>query len=113
MRRWLAVTTLAVCVSALCVSTPSLSAQQDQSESKRKMVTKITPSYPGLARTMNISGTVKLEAVVAPDGSVKSVSIIGGHPLLSQAASDAIHKSKWEATPHETRELVTIHFHPE
>jgi TonB family protein len=113
MRRWLAVTTLAVCVSALCVSTPSLSAQQDQSESKRKMVTRITPNYPGLARTMNISGTVKLDAVVAPDGTVKSVSVAGGHPLLGQAAVDAIRRSKWEAAPRETHELITVRFHPE
>jgi protein TonB len=113
MRRWLAVTTLAVCVSALCVSTPSLSAQQDQSESKRKMVTRITPNYPSLARSMNISGTVKLEAVVAPDGTVKSASVTGGHPLLGQAAVDAIRRSKWEPSPRETRELITVHFHPE
>jgi len=112
MRRWLAVKFLAVCVSALVVSTPSLSAQQDQSESKRKMVTKITPNYPGLARSMNISGTVKLEVVVAPDGSVKSASVNGGHPLLGQAAVDAIRKSKWEPSPHETHELITVHFHP-
>ena len=113
MRRWLAVTLLAVCVSAVCVSTPSLSAQQDQSESKRKMVTKITPNYPGLARTMNISETVKIEAVVAPDGTVKSASMTGGHPLLGQAAVDAIRRSKWEPSPRETRELITVRFHPE
>ncbi len=113
MRRWLAVTLLAVCVSAVCVSTPSLSAQQDQSESKRKMVTKITPNYPGLARTMNISGTVKIEAVVAPDGTVKSASMTGGHPLLGQAAVDAIRRSKWEPSSRETRELITVRFHPE
>ncbi len=114
MRRWLAITFLAVCVSALVVSTPSLlSAQQDPSESKRKMVTKITPNYPNLARTMNISGTVKIEAVVAPDGTVKSASVTGGHPLLGQAAVDAIRRSNWESSPHETLELITVRFHPE
>ena len=113
MRGWLAVTLLAVCVSAVCVSTPSLSAQQDQPESKRRMVTKITPNYPGLARTMNISGTVRIEAVVAPDGTVKSASVTGGHPLLGQAAVDAIRRSKWEPSPRETRELIAVRFHPE
>ncbi len=114
MRRWLAVTLLAVYVSALCISTPTfLSAQQDLSESKRKMVTHVTPNYPGLARSMNISGTVKIEAVVAPDGTVRSVSLTGGHPLLGQAALDAVRHSKWEPSPHETRELITVRFHPE
>jgi len=61
---------------------------------------------------MNISGTVKVEAVVGADGTVKSASLTGGHPLLGQAAVDAIRKSKWEAASHETHELVTVHFHP-
>jgi protein TonB len=96
----------------LFMSSSSLSAQ-DQSDSKRKIVTKVTPNYPALARTMNISGTVKVEAVVAPDGTVKSASLTGGHPLLGQAAVDAIRKSKWEVAPHETHELITVRFHPE
>jgi protein TonB len=113
MRRSLALTLLGVCLSALLVSTPSsLSAQQDQSESKRKMLIKITPTYPRLARSMNISGTVKLDAVVGPDGNVKSVSVTGGHPLLGQAAVEAIRKSKWEPSPRETHELITVNFHP-
>lgn len=113
MRRWLAISSLAVCMSAiLFMSSSSLSAQ-DQSDSKRKIVTKVTPNYPALARTMNISGTVKVEAVVAPDGTVKSASLTGGHPLLGQAAVDAIRKSKWEVAPHETHELITVRFHPE
>jgi len=114
MRGWLAISFLAVCTSAILFTSPSsLSAQQDQSESKRKMVTKVTPNYPGLARSMNISGTVKVEAVVSPDGTVKSASLTGGHPLLGQAAVDAIRKSKWETGPHETHELITVRFHPE
>lgn len=37
--------------------------QQDQTESNRKVVVKVDPEYPHLARTMNLSGVVKLEAV--------------------------------------------------
>ncbi len=77
------------------------------------MVSSSTPNYPGLACTMNISGTVKIEAVVAPDGTVKSASLTGGHQLLGQAAVDAIRRSKWEPSPRETRELITVRFHPE
>jgi TonB family protein len=113
MRRWLAASFLAVCVLAPYVLTPSGLSAQDQSESKRKMTTRVTPNYPGLARSMNISGTVKVEAVVAPDGTVKSASLTGGHPLLGQAAVDAIRKSKWEPASRETHELITVRFHPE
>jgi hypothetical protein len=45
-------------------------------------------------------------------GNVKSVSVTGGHPLLGQAAVEAIRKSKWEPSPRETHELITVNFHP-
>jgi hypothetical protein len=47
---------------------------------------------------------VKVEAVVAPDGSAKTVEIKGGHPLLAQAAHDAVQKWKWVPAPKQTHE---------
>jgi len=47
-------------------------AQQTQNEDLvRRAKTKVQPFYPELARKMNITGTVKIEVVVAPNGSVK------------------------------------------
>ena len=79
----------------------------------RKVVTRVTPQYPGMARSMSIRGSVKLEAVVAPNGTVKSVEVKGGHPLLAQAAQNAIHEWKFEPAPRETREAIEIKFTPE
>jgi len=62
---------------------------------------------------MRISGTVRIEAVVAPNGSVKSTSVIGGHPVLVQSAQDAVRKCKWEPTSHETKEVVILNFRPD
>jgi len=59
---------------------------------------------------MKISGNVKLEAIVAPNGSVKSVEVKGGHPLLAQTAQDAIREWKWEPTSHETHEIIEVKF---
>ena len=87
-------------------------AQQEQSESKRKVVTRVVPAYPDLARRMNVRGIVKLEAVVASNGNVKSLELKGGHPLLSQAAQNAILKWRWEPASHETREPVEVKFDP-
>jgi TonB family protein len=87
-------------------------AQQEQGESKRKIVSRVTPSYPELARRMNIAGSVKLEVVIAPNGSVKSDKIVGGHPVLAQSAEDAIRKWKWAPNPQETTELIDIKFSP-
>ena len=87
-------------------------AQQEQGEIKRKVVNQVPPKYPELARRMNISGNVKIEVVIAPNGSVKSDKIVGGHPVLAEAAEDAIRKWKWAPNSQETTELIDIKFSP-
>jgi protein TonB len=109
MRRFFPIALFAV-LAALTV--PRALAQQDHAEGTRKVVSKPEPAYPSLARRMGISGTVRIEAVVAPNGSVKSTSIIGGHPVLAQSAQDAVRKCKWEPASHETKEIVILNFHP-
>ena len=79
-------------------------------ESARKVVTRVSPQYPVLARNMNLQGSVKADVIVAPNGTVKSIQIKGGHPLLGQAAENAIREWKWEAAPHETHEIVELKF---
>ena len=85
---------------------------QEQPESTRKIVTRVLPQYPEMARTLNLRGSVKAEAVVRPNGMVKSVDVRGGHPVLVRAAQDAIYRWKWEPTSHETRELIEVRFDP-
>src|SRR5882724_11940610 len=90
----------------------SVSPAQQSSEGNRKIVNRVTPIYPELAKRMQIAGTVKVEATVAPNGKVKSTKVIGGSPVLSKAALDAIEAWKWAATPGESRELIELLFHP-
>ena len=111
MRLWFRVTGLLVCALLLLAEVPN-SRAEDGSESKRKMVTKIVPIYPMLAQKMGIAGSVKIEATVVPNGTVKSAAILGGHPLLAQAGVDAVNKCKWEPASHETKEVVILNFHP-
>jgi outer membrane biosynthesis protein TonB len=85
-------------------------AQKDPT--KRKILNSAPPSYPTLARSMALSGVVKVDALVAPDGSVKAVDIKGGHPVLAQAAANSVRGWKWETTAHESHELVEIRFSP-
>src|SRR5215470_6833285 len=87
-------------------------AQDDQTASTRKVVAKVVPSYPEIARSMNLSGTVKLEALVLANGTVKSIEIKGGNPLLAQSAQRAIQDWKWEKTDRDTTEQVEFRFHP-
>ena len=91
---------------------PSLSLAQEKSEEARKIVNRVIPVYPEIARRMQLSGTVRVEVVVAPDGKPKSTRPIGGSPLLVSAAVDALEKWRWAAAPQETKELVELSFHP-
>jgi TonB family protein len=97
-----------------CCLGPAAAAQgqQSPSEAPRLVVRKIPPRYPEIARRMNISGTVKVFAVVAPDGRVKRVEPAGGHPLLIQAAQEAISQWRFAPATAESRELIELHFNP-
>ena len=84
---------------------------QEQTEG-RKIVSKVVPVYPELASKMQITGTVRLEAVVGPNGKVKLTQVVGGSPLLVKAAVDAVEKWRWAPGPQETKELLELNFHP-
>jgi TonB family protein len=72
----------------------------------------VMPVYPDLARRLQMRGTVRIQAVVAPNGSVKSTQVLGGSPLLVNAAQDAVERWKWTPAPQETKELIELSFHP-
>ena len=88
------------------------SQDQETADGPRRVVTRVVPQYPALARTMSIRGSVKVEAVIAPNGTPKSVDIKGGHPVLAQAAQNAVRQWRWEPSPHETTQLIEIKFSP-
>ena len=96
---------------ALTVVITSASAQTSpDSADKRALVQRTAPIYPPLARNMALQGVVRLEAVVAPDGSVKAVEVKGGHPVLAQAAANAVRQWHWQRAVRETHEAVAVKF---
>lgn len=88
-------------------------SQQSSTEAGRKVIRRVEPLYPEMAKKVNLIGTVKMLAVVAPDGNVKTVQPVGGSPILVQAAQYAILKWKFAPASAESKELVEIHFRPE
>ncbi|MBI1740267.1 MAG: energy transducer TonB [Candidatus Koribacter versatilis] len=74
------------------------------------MLSKIVPAYPELARRTNVHGVVKLDALVAPDGRVKLTEVIGGNPILVQAAVDAVRKWRFEPASQQTKERIELKF---
>ena len=55
-----------------------------------KLLKKVIPVYPPLARQARVSGTVQLIGVIAKDGTIQQLQVVGGHPLLVKAALDAV-----------------------
>ena len=99
-------------VFCLSFTARSASAQSESPSGSRKVVTKIVPTYPHIARDMNLTGAVRLEVMVNPSGTVKTIQVKGGSPLLVQSAQLAVHNWKWEKAERETSELVEINFKP-
>jgi TonB family protein len=60
-----------------------------------------------------LEGTVRLLVTVAPDGTVKSLQIRGGHPLLAHAAEAAVYKWRWITAKEGSEENVEVKFHPQ
>ena len=86
--------------------------QQSSSAGARRVVQDLNPVYPDIAKRMSLAGTVKVMAIVLPDGTVKSVEPLGGSPILLKAAQDAV--LKWRSPPGgEFRETIELKFDPQ
>ncbi len=92
-------------------SNPPLSWGQE--EITRKAKSKVAPVYPELARRMNIAGVVRIQITVAANGSVKEATLVGGHPVLANAALDAVRRWRYEAAPAESTGIVVFRFSPQ
>jgi TonB family protein len=79
-------------------------------DTARKITKQVQPTYPSIARTSHLHGAVKISAVVAADGTVKSVKTVGGNAVLAKAAEEAVKQWKFEALPQQSVELVTLRF---
>jgi TonB family protein len=87
-------------------------SQDASGEIVRRAKSRVQPVYPELARKMNLSGTVKVEVVVAPNGTVKDAKVVGGHPVLATAALDAVRKWRFEPAAMESSGVVDFKFEP-
>ncbi len=76
----------------------------------RKVKTRIEPQYPELARKNNITGSARVELLVATDGKVKDVKVLGGNPVLVQAVVTAVTKWRYEPAAEETTVVVKFDF---
>ena len=106
--RWL----LAVLAGTLFAVSAVTAQESPRPDPERKLLHKVVPFYPDVARRIQLSGTVKLVAIVAPNGSVKSVEAAGGSPLFIGAAQDAVKQWKFAPASEETRQTIELRFSP-
>lgn len=103
---------LIVLIAVAIIATAPLSAQTSTASTaaERKVTERVSPSYPELAQRMHIHGMVKIEATVRPNGTVRSTRVLGGSPVLVDAAGDAVKKWKFEPAQSETTQVVQVSF---
>jgi general secretion pathway protein A len=77
---------------------PVLSAPISQGVTGGILQHKVPPVYPPEARRVRIEGNVVLQAIITAQGRLEDLKVISGHPLLVQAAEDAV--NQWRYTPY-------------
>ncbi|HEY6308928.1 MAG TPA: energy transducer TonB [Candidatus Angelobacter sp.] len=80
-----------------------------------QLLTKVDPVYPHMAIVTGTQGEVRLHAIIAKDGSIESLNVISGHPMLVRAAADAVRQ--WRYRPYylngqavEVETFITVNF---
>jgi protein TonB len=91
-------------IMMLVLATAAVCSAQEE----RKVIHSPAPTYPAFARQLNLSGTVKIKVIVSLDGQVKHVEVLGGHPLLVNAAVEAV--KQWRYAPAKTETPIELQF---
>jgi protein TonB len=63
-----------------------------------KVIHKVIPEYPAIARSARISGVVRLVGIIGKDGTVQNLQLVSGHPILARAAMDAVRQWVYKPT---------------
>jgi TonB family protein len=92
--------------TVLLSSLPVAAQSSEQNASDRKVITRVEPEYPDALKRLYIGGVVRLEVLVAPNGTVKSTKLLGGSPILGQSTMKAV--KQWKYAPAATEEILTV-----
>jgi TonB family protein len=97
-------------IGTLWVSPAKAQTTSAQTNKERKVITRVAPEYPEALKRLFIGGTVRIQAVVAPNGNVESTQLLGGNPILGQAAMKAVKQWKYSHADSQDALEVTIVF---
>ena len=104
-------TGMLVCLFASVVSMP-LWAQSEDGAPERKVVSRVEPKYPPTLERLYIGGVVRLQVDIAANGTVEGAQLLGGNPILGQAAIAAVKQWKYAPANHKTQQVERLEFDP-
>jgi protein TonB len=80
-----------------------------------KLISQPKPIYPPIAKQARIQGTVVLAASISKNGTIENLKVVSGHPMLTQAALDAVRNWRYQPTylngePVEVETTINVNF---
>jgi len=98
--------------AALCLalSFVFLTAGAVPQETQPRLLKKVVPAYPEILKKMNVSGTVRVEVTINPDGSVKDVENRGGNAIFVDSVAAAIRNWKYAPADRQHTAEVSVTF---
>ena len=104
-------TGLILCLFA-CVIRMPLVAQNEEGAAERKVVSRVEPKYPPTLERLYIGGVVRLQVEISANGTVENAQLLGGNPILGQAAIAAVKQWKYAPGSHKTKQTERLEFDP-
>jgi protein TonB len=79
------------------------------------LLTPIRHIYPAIAKATGVQGTVVVSAVISRTGTIESLHVISGPPMLQPAALEAIRTARYQpyrlnGEPTEVETTITVNF---
>jgi protein TonB len=108
---------VAVCTDCLPIAQPPIHERPFPVShlSEAQLVHRVEPVYPRMAVLAGLQGEVRLHAIISKDGTIQSLSVTSGQPILAQAALEAVRQ--WRYRPYllngkavEVETLITVNF---
>ena len=87
-------------------------AAASSAQDARRILKQPPPPYPEVAKKMHLTGTVKVQVVIGPDGMIKETKVVGGHPVLVEAALETLKMWKFAPASADTTTVLEFSFHP-
>jgi len=84
----------------------TLTLLDSKDNAQRKVIRRVKPEYPETLRRLKIGGTVRLRVTISAKGNVEEVELLGGNPILGEAAIVAV--KQWVYTAGHSRELIEV-----